>query len=198
MQRTLLTSGMLAVGMFSGLLGLTGCTASMPTPTHYSSTTQQEMLSVYHWDVLADHLAKQLKQTLDGTFTDGNVKPAVFIRYTEAMEKIPFSNVFQAQLRTRLMQQGIPVITQTSYPDTLIMEFDAQVIEHNTPYAETWLNRRACFDCVADMPYGEVAITSSVTMGQQFIFSSHDAYYVRAVDFDWFRKHGKVYQVVNR
>lgn len=180
------------------VLAVAGC-RSVPTPTNYPRTSQQEMLSAHHWDVLAEHIALQLRQTLDLTFADGIIQPAIFIRYTADMEKVPFLEGFNDQLRTRLLQQGINVVTDTSYADTLIMDVDAQVVEHNASYSEVRGSGRACFTCdPVRIPYGEVIISTAVTMGQQYVFSSEDVFYTRAVDFDLYDSYGKTYQVVNR
>jgi hypothetical protein len=177
---------------------LAGC-RSLPVPTNYPRTTQQEMLSAHHWDVLAEHIAVQLRQTLDLTFADGVIQPAIFIRYTAEMEKVPFLQGFHDQLLTRLLQQSISVVTDTSYADTLIMDIDAQVIEHAANYGEVRTASRPCFTCeAARIPYGEVIISTAVTMGSQYIFSSEDVFYTRAIDFDHYDQYGRNFQVVNR
>ncbi|OUD12329.1 hypothetical protein [Thioflexithrix psekupsensis] len=187
-----------ALMLLIALFAVSGC-RSFPAPTHHAYTTQQELLSAYHWDVLAEHIAVQLRQTLDLTFVDGAIRPAVFLRHTVDSEKIPFLNGLHSQLRTRLLQQGINVVTDTQYADTLIMDVKAQVVEHASPYSEVRRGGRVCFNCAPSrVPYGEVIVSTAVTMGPQYIFSSEDVFYTRAIDFDFYEQPGKVYQVVNQ
>lgn len=102
----------------------------IPVATSYQATTQHKMQAAHHWNVLAAHVAKRLKNTLDLTFPESVIKPAVHIRYTKDREGIPFGKAFYHMLRTQLLQKGVVLLTNTDYQDTLILDYDMQVLHH--------------------------------------------------------------------
>jgi hypothetical protein len=118
---------------FIGLLLIsTGCSRRpIPVATSYPITAQLKMQGAHHWNVLASNIARRLKKTLDMTFPNAVVKPSLFVRFTEAQEKTPFGKAFYHLLTTKLVEQGLVVLTTASYgPDNLAVEYDMQVIHH--------------------------------------------------------------------
>ncbi|MEK7990034.1 MAG: hypothetical protein VSS52_003445 [Thiotrichaceae bacterium] len=112
-------------------IGLSACShRPIPVATSYKTSTQQKMQAAHHWNVLAAHVAKRLKDTLDVTFPDINTQPPVHIRFTKDYEEVPFGKAFYHMLRTRLLQKGVVVTTDTEYKDTLLLDFDMQVVRH--------------------------------------------------------------------
>lgn len=110
---------------------LTSCAyRPIPLATSYPVTTQNKMQAVHHWDVLAADVADRLKTTIDLTFPDATVKPPVFIRFTKEYEDVPFGKAFYHLLRTQLVQRGVNVVTNTEYSDTLLLDYDMQVVFH--------------------------------------------------------------------
>jgi len=212
-----------------------GCTyRPIPVATSYPITGQQKMQAAHHWDVLAEHIAGRLKNALDLTFADGAITPAIYIRLTKEHEEYEFGQAFHSLLRSRLVQRGVNVVTNTEYPDTLILDYDVQVVHHKdrrTRYptpgtfsvmggllwlvaygADNWgdpglavVPLAVAADGYALKDYffpgetdSEVMITTSVAMGQQFVFSETNIYYINTGDFDHYEDDEQTFQVVNQ
>lgn len=113
------------------LVLLTGC-GRYPIPIALSHPTnyQLKMQSAQHWEVLAEDVAQRVKSSLKATFPNAVVKPSIFIRYTKDYEKIPFGKAFYHLLRSKLVQKGLVVLNDMSYKDTLLLDYDMQVLLH--------------------------------------------------------------------
>ena len=113
------------------LLVLAGCThRPIPLATSYPLTTQHKMQAAHHWDVLAEDVASRLQDTINLTFPQNTIKPAIHIRFTSDMERTPFHKAFHNLLRNQLVRRGMNVVTSTDYSDTLILDYDMQVLYH--------------------------------------------------------------------
>jgi hypothetical protein len=99
------------------------------------------MQAAHHWDVLAKHLAGQLKKSINSTFSGSPTPPALIVRVSKEQEKTPFGKTFYNLLVNKLVQQGMVVLTSkpgygTAYVDTLsytnnlVVDYDVQVIRH--------------------------------------------------------------------
>jgi len=110
---------------------LTGC-ARYPIPIALSHPTnyQLKMQSAQHWEVLAEDVAQRIKTSLKATFPNAVVKPSIFIRYTKEYEKVPFGKAFYHLLRSKLVQKGTVVLNDMGYKDTLLLDYDMQVVQH--------------------------------------------------------------------
>ncbi len=111
---------------------LTGCAyRPIPIATAYPTSNQHKMQAAHHWDVLAKDLAKRLKRTIAITFPNATVKPPLVVRLTGSQEKVPFAKAFNNLLISRLVQQKMVVLeSDYGYPDSLIVEYNMQVIQH--------------------------------------------------------------------
>ena len=110
---------------------LAGCMhRPLPVATSYPATAQRKMQAGHHWNILADDVAKRLKKTLDITFPNAVVKPSLVISTTQNKEKSPFGKAFRNLLNTKLIQQGLVVLSDMDYGDNLVVEYDMQVIHH--------------------------------------------------------------------
>lgn len=112
-----------------------GCT-SAPIPGIYNMTTQQKMQSVYHWDVLADDVAGQIKVGL----TNAGVKGSPV--YVHKSKDSPFGEGFHNMLVTRLFNSGVPVVREIS-AGVVDVDYQTQVVYHRKskiqpPSAMTW------------------------------------------------------------
>ena len=200
---------------------LAGCThRPLPVATSYPATAQRKMQAAHHWDVLADDVAKRLKKTLDITFPNAVVKPSLVIHTTQDKEKSSFGKAFASLLNTKLVQQGLVVLSDMDYGDNLVVEYDMQVIHHKdrrltylppglfTAIAGgVWMvdqaQERWRYPGLATLPFTlladvdsfmdyflpgetntEVLISTSVKMGQQYIFGDSRIYYVNDGDYD--------------
>jgi len=122
----------LLVGIFA-LLILTDCAhRPLPIATAYPATAQLKMQAAYHWDILAKDMATRLKKTVNTSFPNAIKKPAVFVKFTNAQEKIPFGKAFFNLLTARLVQEGLVVMDNSNarYGKTLQVEYEMQVIHH--------------------------------------------------------------------
>lgn len=113
------------------LLLMTGCAyRSIPIGVSYPVTTQHRMQAAHHWDVLAEHTADRLAQTLAVTFPKAVIKPALFIRYTQEQEQVPFARAFFHMLSSKLVQKGLVVVNNADFGNALMVDYDVQVIDH--------------------------------------------------------------------
>lgn len=123
----------LLVGIFA-LLILTGCAHKRPLPiaAAYPLTAQLKMQAAYHWDILAKDLAARLKETVKTSFPNAIKKPAIFVKFTNAQEKVPFGKAFFNLFTARLVQEKLVVMDNSNarYGKTLLVEYDMQVIHH--------------------------------------------------------------------
>ena len=218
------------------ILVVTGCNRRpIPMATSYPVTSQQKMQSAHHWNVLADDVAKRLKQTVDITFPNAVVKPSLFIKLADRQAKTPFGQGFHSLLTTKLIQQGLAIMANDiGYGDSLVLNYNMQVVHHKDrrlTYAPpgiytalatgVWMASQAQdkwkFPGLVALPFAiagdvnslvdyhlpgetntEVIITTSVKMGQQYIFGDSRIYYVNEGDFDHYEDLNKAYQVVNQ
>lgn len=160
---------------------LTGCASSTTTPTStlLVSNRQQQISSAQHWEALAEDVAQRVKNSLKATFPNAVVKPSIFIRYTKDYEKIPFGKAFYHLLRSKLVQKGVVVLNEMGYKDTLLLDYDMQVVQHYPNATDT-----------------EVVINTTMTLRQQFIFGDSRVYYISSGDFDHYENDSKNFTVV--
>ncbi len=172
------------------LLILTGC-VQRPIPIESADpiSKQHKIQAAHHWDVLAKDLAIRLKRTMDITFPNATVKPPLVIKLTGDQEKVPFAKAFNNLLISRLVQQQMVVLeTNVGYADSLMVDYNMQVIQHQYPKLLS-----------ADYIW-EVLITTSVSKGQQYIFRDSRIYYINDGDSDHYDRNmgTKTYQVRNQ
>ncbi|MDY6994776.1 MAG: hypothetical protein SVR94_19495, partial [Pseudomonadota bacterium] len=102
----------------------------VPLATSYPISTQNKMQAAHHWDVLADHVAGRLANTLELTFPNAAVKPALYVCSTEEQEKTPFGEAFANLLTTKLVQRGLVVVNSPDSSNVLTLNYDMQVLHH--------------------------------------------------------------------
>jgi hypothetical protein len=102
-----------------------GC-AQTPIPSSYGVTTQYNMQSVYHWDVLARDVAEQIKI---GISTNKLTDRPVFVQQTA---ETPFGEGFRNMLVTRLVNKGVKTLVQKR-DDALLVNYEVQVVHHKKP-----------------------------------------------------------------
>jgi hypothetical protein len=160
----------------------------IPISTAYPTSKQHKIQAAHHWDVLAKDLAKRLKKTLEITFPNVTVKPPIVVNLTGDQEKIPFAKAFNNLLISRLVQQQMVVLeTNSGYVDSLTVDYNMQVIQHQYPRL------------LSANKIWEVLITTSVSKGQQYIFRDSRIYYINGGDSDHYERDigTKTYQVRN-
>lgn len=81
------------------------------------------MRSVYHWDILAEDVAEQIKIRLTNV---GSEKQAVFVIQSNDS---PFGEGFHNMLVTRLTNKGITTLTHKKR-DALDVDYKVQVVYH--------------------------------------------------------------------
>jgi len=167
----------------------------IPVVTSYAATGQQKMQAAHHWNVLAYDVAKRLKRSVDLTFSKASKKPPLIINITDKQQKDPFAKAFSSLLTTKLVQQGVVVLTgDTKYAgETLGIDYDVQVIHHKREGLLAIARNRKTNT--------EVIITTSIIRNQQYIFNDSRIYYINNGDNDHYYHHdyaAKTYQVVNQ
>lgn len=157
---------------------LTGCMRyPVPIASSHPASYQLNMRSAQHWEVLAEDVAQRVKSSLKATFPNAVVKPSIFIRYTKDYEKIPFGKAFYHLLRSKLVQKGMVVLNDMSYKDTLLLDYDMQVLLHSETDTE-------------------VLVNVTMSLRQQFIFGDSRVYYIDNGDFDHYENDSKNFAVV--
>ncbi|ABE59857.1 MULTISPECIES: hypothetical protein [Chromohalobacter] len=205
-------------GVVLGAVLLGGCfevnTSQAPIATTYPISEQQRMQAAHHWEVLAEHEARDIlaKRDLWG-------KPL----YVEAAEKeTAFSRGFRSLLTSELVQQGAIVHTR---PDASAhVSFDVQVVRHeDRGYVrppQGALTALAAGIAVATIPFNhwtepalglipaaaladtfsgswtptgpqEVIITTQVSQYDTLRYSSSNLYYINAGDSEHYGAAGE-------
>jgi len=99
-----------------------GC-AQAPVPSSYNLTTQQKMQTAYHWNVLADDTAEQIKIGLT------NIGVAQEAIYVNKAGDSPFNEAFHNMLLTRLSNKGVNTVVGRKNA-LLYVHYETQVIYH--------------------------------------------------------------------
>lgn len=108
------------------LLFISGC-AQSPMATSFNITTQQQIQSVYHWDVVAEDTAEQLRLSFS-TRTSLNGRCV----YVEKKDDTIFGEGFRNMLVTKLVNKGMRVL-DISDPSALKVSYHVQVVYHKEP-----------------------------------------------------------------
>lgn len=106
----------------SVLAGCSNLKSQVPIATTYEYSTQQKMQAAHHWDVLAEDVAKRLKDHLS-TFLIGNREITVV-----SDQSTPFDKAFQQLLITQLVNQGLNITDNAN--SELKLSYSTQVIRH--------------------------------------------------------------------
>jgi hypothetical protein len=126
-------------------MALSGCPyRPIPVAASYPLTAQAKMQAAHHWDVLAEHIATRLKQSIDSIFLKAVTPPPIVIRFSREQEQVPFGKAFYHLLTSQLVRKGLVVMTNSgtrtasstgysdalSYANSLVIDYDMQTIEH--------------------------------------------------------------------
>ncbi|MCV6613308.1 MAG: hypothetical protein OIF55_21365 [Amphritea sp.] len=113
---------LLVCGVCAGLLS--GCfqtnTSQAPLASTYPISEQQKMQAAHHWNVLAEHEAELITQSLPAI-----TKP---LYITESAQETPFGRGFSALLTSKLVQQGADIRTRADGAATI--RYQVEVLEH--------------------------------------------------------------------
>jgi len=155
-------------------------TPSIPAERHKINAASQ-------WDALAEYVASRIKERIDIEFPiDLNtLQPPVLITSGTHRDKTAFGRAFQHLLRAQLIRHGVNVVTSAHFVNTMILDYDMQVIRHK--------------DGDPLMPGEtdtEVVINTSLTKGPQFLFSHSGIYYINSRDYDHYVNDSRNFQVV--
>lgn len=110
-----------AAALAAGLL-LAGCAipySPVPVATNFASTQQAKLQAAAHWGVIARHMAKELRPTLQ-------TAPSRSL-YVEPLQASTFSHGVTTQLITVLVNDGFVVVKKPA-PGALLIELDTQVV----------------------------------------------------------------------
>jgi len=140
-----------------------------------------------HWDVLAEYVASQIKERINVEFpVDLNtLQPPVLITSSTHRDKTVFGRAFQHLLRAQLIRHGVHVVTSSHFANTMILDYDMQVVRHKEDALLTPGETNT-----------EVIINTSLTKGPQFLFSHSGIYYINAGDYDHYIDDSRNFQVV--
>jgi hypothetical protein len=111
------------------LIFLCSC-SNVPKPISYWVTSQQKMQAAHHWDVLAEDVAKDVKQALQ---KEGKKDPALLSKpiYLEPNKASLFGKVFETLLITQLFKQEIKLMESNPLEsNSLKLEYGTQIVKH--------------------------------------------------------------------
>ena len=105
-------------------LAVVGCAKEMPTGKAFNESTQLKLNSASHWDVLANHEASMLAETVSSY-----QNLAVYIK--KPSRDVPFLRGYRHLLTSRLVKEGVNVVTEPSF-DTATVSYVIDWIQHPT------------------------------------------------------------------
>ncbi|MDO9142611.1 MAG: hypothetical protein Q7U38_20000 [Methylobacter sp.] len=115
------------IALFSAALLISACAHEMPKGEAFESTDQLKLNSASHWDVLAQHEADMIKQTLSASSLP------VFIQEPKA--GFPFARAYHHLLTSRLAEKGVQVVTRPDL-NAATISYVVDVVEHSPRYRE--------------------------------------------------------------
>ena len=121
------------VSVLATLVFMAGCYTQTPRPGTYKYSTQHKMQSADHWDLLAEDVAGQIRETLRKW---GYLNQPVYVRPAcgaplgpcQSHPEPPFREGFYDLLTTRLVNQGLKVSSEES--GALVVTNKVQVLWH--------------------------------------------------------------------
>jgi hypothetical protein len=172
------------------LVLLAGC-SSVPKPSPYPYSSQQQMQAAHHWNELASEVAEEVAAS-------GTREPV----YIQHDDRSPFDQAFHGFLITELRKRSIPVSSNPKTP--LHIDWEVQCVVHNAnrsnssfPFGLGWLTG-GITTLVASpfvgveplfgngsLPHCEVIITTQLTDTETRAVPvrNSDVYYIN--DKDW-------------
>lgn len=169
----------------------------VPEPSSYGHTMQSKMQSAYHWEVMADDVAKQIRARLDEPYGTGKDAGTFFVNRSE--DRTPFSEAFHDLLISSIVEEGMAVAAQMM-DGVRVVDYDVKVVHHKADRGaaqpETLIGQilRRGITVVRDtvafgafqaqkVPHSEVMVTVSITENNEYILHSTDIYYINDPDF---------------
>lgn len=187
-----------------------------PPVATFDSPPELKLKSVKHWETVAGHLAGKLEPTL---------KAANQPVYIPEISGSPFGKVFPSQLRSSLMQMGIPI--GSSAAGALQVNVGVQEVRHVIPgglkpgeltalggslwYLDTAGATGAALGgalAIADAvfsyekhdsrPTTEVTLTTTIEQNGVYTVYRTDTYYIDGVDASLFVDRSRQFPVIQR
>lgn len=180
---------------------LVACLASscspVPEPVTYGHTIQAKVQSAYHWEVMADDVAKQIRARLDKPYGTG--KDAGTFYVSKSAVSTPFSEGFHDLLISSISREGMPVVSQ-KMDGVRVVDYEVKVVHHKTdrgayrPESLAGKVLRRGITVVRDVltlgaipaenvPHSEVMVTVSIVENNEYILHKTDIYYINDPDF---------------
>lgn len=179
------------------IAGLSAGCSLVPEPSSYGHTIQSKMQSAYHWEVMADDVAKQIKARLDKPYGTGKDAGTFFVNRSE--NRTPFSEGFHDLLISSIVKEGMPVAAQMM-DGVRVIDYNVKIVHHKADRGaaqpETLIGQllRRGITVVRDtvafgafqaqkVPHSEVMVTVSITENNEYILHNTDIYYINDPDF---------------
>ncbi len=124
----------LSVFISAAWLFMFGCYTQTPRPAAYDYSTQQTMQAAYHWDILAEDVAREIKMNLakrESLTQPVYVEPACGAPLSPCQPhgESPFGEGFRDLLMTHLVKQGLITIDEIEN-GALVVSNKVQVVYH--------------------------------------------------------------------
>lgn len=100
-------------------------TSEAPIPKSYPLTTQEKIQAVYHWGLLAEHIAGLVKVALETEYTNNRLGRPIYVAPSGIT---PFEKVFHALLMTKLFATGLSISNNPE--QSLLLSFDIELVKH--------------------------------------------------------------------
>jgi hypothetical protein len=102
--------------------------AEVPIPTNFKTESMMQLQSVAHWNNVAIDMASGVAKkygAANGCIPGFGCRTALYVKETAPETK--FSKAFHTQLVSALVNQGLPVLTQTK-PNVTTVDIDIQIV----------------------------------------------------------------------
>ena len=189
-------------------------TSEAPIPKSYPLTTQEKIQAVYHWGLLAEHIAGLVKVALETEYTNNRPGRPIYVAPSGIT---PFEKVFHALLMTKLFETGLSISNNPE--QSLLLSFDIElvkypkrhvkvekeiyrslamglIVKNEISFAESpnvsnkanqsgeWA-RPSKDEYLFTLPENEIIITSSLTYNDRYIMRNSSVYYID--DPEWWQ-----------
>ena len=189
-------------------------TSEAPIPKSYPLTTQEKIQAVYHWGLLAEHIAGLVKVALETEYTNNRPGRPIYVAPSGIT---PFEKVFHALLMTKLFETGLSISNNPE--QSLLLSFDIELVKYpkrhvkvekeiykslamglivkdevsfaESPDVSNIDNqsgegvRQSKDEYLFTLPENEIIITSSLTYNDRYIMRNSSVYYID--DPEWWQ-----------
>ncbi len=189
----------LFMALVVALLGVASCANQVPVAENFSLSTQKKLRAPHHWDVIAEDVVSQTRQTIQTK--EGLQDRPLFVQ--NPRENTPFNNAFRNFMITSMVNHNIPVSDRPE--GAIVIQYSTQLVHHNidrkySPLLSGVIVARniqqlgghsedigSTWTYHTDGPTdSELIVTTSIVEDGLYAMRKSDVYYVDGVDLGLF------------